>query len=69
MPVNFEELFSKSYVFIKDEETKASFPPITAMRADGLKYREIAEILGIPIGTVKSRLHVEWAKYRKDGLS
>ena len=28
----------------------------------GLKYREVAEILGIPIGTLKSRIHAALAK-------
>ena len=28
----------------------------------GLKYREIAEIVGIPVGTVKSRLHAALMK-------
>lgn len=28
----------------------------------GLKYREIADVLGIPVGTVKSRLHAAIAK-------
>ena len=31
----------------------------------GLKYREIAEVLGIPVGTVKSRLHAALVKLQE----
>ena len=31
----------------------------------GLKYREIADIVGIPVGTVKSRLHAALVKLRE----
>jgi RNA polymerase sigma-70 factor (ECF subfamily) len=31
----------------------------------GLKYREIAEIMGIPVGTVKSRLHAALVKLQE----
>src|SRR3954451_9589852 len=31
----------------------------------GLKYREIADLLGIPVGTVKSRLHAALAKLQE----
>ena len=32
----------------------------------GLKYREIADIIGIPVGTVKSRLHAALVKLQED---
>jgi RNA polymerase sigma-70 factor (ECF subfamily) len=31
----------------------------------GLKYREIAEVLGIPVGTVKSRLHLALSRLQQ----
>ena len=31
----------------------------------GLKYREAAEVLGIPVGTVKSRLHAALVKLNR----
>jgi RNA polymerase sigma-70 factor (ECF subfamily) len=40
------------------EELKAEYREVLMMwGVDGLKYREIAEILEVPIGTVMSRLH------------
>lgn len=40
------------------EELKEEYRAVLLMwGVDGLKYREIGEILGIPIGTVMSRLH------------
>ncbi|MDI3516340.1 MAG: hypothetical protein PWP09_406 [Thermotogota bacterium] len=38
---------------------------ITMRDVDGLSYEEMANILGVPIGTVKSRLHYARGKLRK----
>lgn len=41
-------------------------------RVETLRYQEIAEILGIPVGTVKSRMHAAWrhirAHLRQEGI-
>jgi RNA polymerase sigma-70 factor (ECF subfamily) len=33
-------------------------------RVERLRYQEIGEILGIPVGTVKSRMHAAWIQIR-----
>jgi RNA polymerase sigma-70 factor (ECF subfamily) len=41
-------------------------------RVESLRYQEIGEILGIPVGTVKSRMHAAWkqirAALRREGI-
>ena len=36
----------------------------TLAQVEGLRYQEIAEILDIPVGTVKSRVHAAVRKLR-----
>ena len=35
-------------------------------RVENLRYQEIGEILGIPVGTVKSRMHAAWRQIREN---
>ncbi|MFO0624623.1 MAG: RNA polymerase sigma factor [Polyangiales bacterium] len=37
-----------------------------ALRADGLSYEELSTVLGIPVGTVKSRIHDMVARLRTE---
>jgi len=34
-------------------------------RVENLRYQEVGEILGIPVGTVKSRMHAAWRQIRE----
>ena len=39
--------------------------PLVLKEIDGMKYQEIAEIVGCPIGTVRSRIHRARAELRQ----
>lgn len=42
---------------------------VYALRAAGLSYEEVAQVLGVPLGTVKSRLHEVVSRLRKEMTS
>jgi len=44
----------------------AALAQLYSLRAAGLSYDEIAETLGLPLGTVKSRMHELVARLRKE---
>ena len=39
---------------------------VYAMRAAGMSYEGVAEVLGVPIGTVKSRVHRMLERLREE---
>jgi len=47
------------------ERIEWEIPTLSALHARDTEYKAIAEILNIPIGTMKSRLHDERKKLRK----
>jgi len=49
--------------FINNQDKKLSIPMI--LFSQGFKYEEISEILGIPLGTVKSRIFIMREKLTK----
>jgi RNA polymerase sigma-70 factor (ECF subfamily) len=48
-----------------DRLTPALRAALVLRELDGLEYDEIAETLGIPVGTVRSRLHAARARFRE----
>ena len=52
-----EGTYVPDYRNIPQLPSEIKLTPILQMRADGWTYKEIAEHLGIPIGTVKSRIY------------
>ena len=43
-----------------------SLAEVYRLRASGLSYEEMAEVLAVPLGTVKSRMHQMVAELRKE---
>ena len=56
-----EEIFRRELEGLSDEHKEV----VILSRLNGLKYREIAKILNIPSGTVRSRLHYALEELRK----
>jgi DNA-directed RNA polymerase specialized sigma24 family protein len=43
-----------------------SLAEVYRLRASGLSYEEMAEVLAVPLGTVKSRMHQMVAELKKE---
>jgi len=48
------------------ERLPKSLAEVYRLRASGLSYEEMAEVLAVPLGTVKSRMHQMVAELRKE---
>lgn len=56
-----EEILERELSVLSEDHRRV----IVLSRLNGLKYREIAEVLGIPSGTVRSRLHYALEQLRR----